>query len=92
MAISNLERKGFILLYFLITVHHNSKSGKELKQGRNLAAGTDVKAMERYCVLACSSTCSHTASKTVSPRCPHSSELGPPSKNINQETIPCAFL
>lgn len=31
------------------------KSGQELKQGRNLKAGTDVEAMEECCLLACSS-------------------------------------
>lgn len=45
------REKGFIVLTIL-TVHWRN-SGRELKQDRNLEAGTDVEAMEEYCFLAC---------------------------------------
>ena len=48
-----MERKGVI--YFQIIVHHLKKSGQELRQGWNLETGTDAKAMEGCCLLACSS-------------------------------------
>ena len=41
-------------VYFHIAVHHQKKSGQELKQGRNLEAGADAEAMEGCCLLACS--------------------------------------
>jgi hypothetical protein len=41
-------------LHFHIAVHHQRKSGLELKQGRNLEAGADAEAMEGCCFLACS--------------------------------------
>ena len=52
---SKLERKGFILfgLHFHIIVCQWRKSGQELKQDRNLEAGTDAEAMEGRCLLAC---------------------------------------
>jgi hypothetical protein len=48
-----MERKGFIWLIIYNTAPHQRKSGQELKQGRNLEAGSDAKTMERYCLLAC---------------------------------------
>lgn len=38
---SNLERKGLFSLYFHITVHPQSKSGCQLKDGRNPKAEAD---------------------------------------------------
>jgi hypothetical protein len=37
---------GLFSLYIHIAVHHQRNSGQELKQVRNLEAGTDVEAME----------------------------------------------
>ena len=39
-----------------LAVHHQRKSGQELKQNRNLEAGTEAKAMEGNCLflMACS--------------------------------------
>jgi hypothetical protein len=39
--------KGLFSLCFHITVHHQRKSGQELKQGRNLEAGADTEAKKR---------------------------------------------
>jgi hypothetical protein len=39
-------RKGLSGLNYYITVHHQRKSGQELKQGRNLAGEADAEAME----------------------------------------------
>jgi hypothetical protein len=44
----------FFGLYVHITLHHQRKSGQELKQGRNLEAGVDADATEECCLLACS--------------------------------------
>ena len=44
--------KGLFSLCFHVTVHHQRKSGQELKQGRNLEAGADTEAKKRYCLLA----------------------------------------
>ena len=44
--------KGLFNLYFLIATHYQKKSGQELKQGRNLEAGTDAEAVEECCFLA----------------------------------------
>ena len=33
-------------LHFCIVVHHQRRSGQELRQGRNLEAGADAEAME----------------------------------------------
>jgi hypothetical protein len=38
--------KSLFSLHFHITVHHQRKSGQELKQGRNLEAGADEEVME----------------------------------------------
>jgi hypothetical protein len=46
--------KGLFSSHFHITVHHQRKSGQELKQDRNLEAGADAEALERCCLLACS--------------------------------------
>jgi hypothetical protein len=46
--------KGLFNLYFHNAVHHQRKSGQELKQGRNLEAGADSEAMEACYSLACS--------------------------------------
>jgi hypothetical protein len=40
------EGKTLTGLQFHITVHHQRKSGQELKQGRKLEAGADAEAME----------------------------------------------
>jgi hypothetical protein len=40
------EEERFIGLQFHIMVHHQRKSGKELKQGRNLDTGADTEVME----------------------------------------------
>jgi hypothetical protein len=37
------------------TIHHQRKSGQELKQAKNLEAGTNTEAMEECCFLACPS-------------------------------------
>jgi hypothetical protein len=42
---SNSGRKGLIS-HFHITVHHQRKSGQELKQARNPETGADAEAME----------------------------------------------
>ena len=41
--------------HFHVTVHHQRKSGRELKQSRNLESGADAEAMEGCWLLACSS-------------------------------------
>jgi hypothetical protein len=53
MKHSNLGRKCLLALHFRITVHHQKKSGQELKQSRNLETGADAEAMEGSCLLAC---------------------------------------
>ena len=45
------RKKGFIILH--IAVHYQSKTGQELRQGRNLEAGADSEAMGQCCLLAC---------------------------------------
>jgi hypothetical protein len=47
--------KGLASLSFQITVHHQRKSGQELKQCRNLEASADAEAMEGCFLLTCSS-------------------------------------
>jgi hypothetical protein len=44
--------KGLFHSQFHKTVHHQRKSGQELKQGKNLEAGADAEAMEG-CFMAC---------------------------------------
>jgi hypothetical protein len=39
-----LGRKGLFRLHFHMAVHHQRKSGQELKWGRNLEAGADAEA------------------------------------------------
>jgi hypothetical protein len=41
-----------LALHFHIVIYHRRKSEQELKQGRNLEAGTE--AIEEFCLLACS--------------------------------------
>lgn len=41
-------------LCFHIVIHYWRESRKELKEGWNLEAGADAKAMERWCLLTCS--------------------------------------
>ena len=50
------EGKGLFGLHFCIAVHHQRKAGQELKQNRNLEAGTEAEAMEGSCLfpMACS--------------------------------------
>ena len=50
---SKLGGKGLVCLHFYIAVHHQRKSGLELKHGRKLEAGADAEAMEgaAYCLL-----------------------------------------
>ena len=43
--------QGLFRFHFHITVHHERKSGQELKQGRTLEAGADAEAMEGCCLL-----------------------------------------
>lgn len=38
------EKRVYFILYFQVTVHHWGKSGQELKQDRNLEAGTEAEA------------------------------------------------
>ena len=52
VVMKHLQRRGLFGLHFHITVHHQRKSGQELKQGRNLEAGADVETMRD---TACSS-------------------------------------
>jgi hypothetical protein len=40
--------KGLFILHFHITIHHQRKSGQEIKQGRNLESRADVEAMEGH--------------------------------------------
>jgi hypothetical protein len=47
--------KGLFHSYIHIAVHHQRKSGQELKQVRNLEAGADAEAMKSCCLLSCSS-------------------------------------
>jgi hypothetical protein len=42
----NSERKDLLSLCFHFAVHHQRKSGQELKQGRNLEAGAGAEAKE----------------------------------------------
>jgi hypothetical protein len=42
-------------LNFHIIVHHQSKSGQEFRQAKNLEAGADAEAIEGFGLLACSS-------------------------------------
>jgi hypothetical protein len=50
---SNFGKKGFIGFFFsTITVHYLRKSGQE--PNRNLETGADAEAMEKCCLLACS--------------------------------------
>jgi hypothetical protein len=44
---SKLERKGFGL--HLINIHHQRKSGQELKHSRNLEARADAEVIEECC-------------------------------------------
>ena len=50
---SDFGGKGLFCLRFHITGHHQRKSGQELKQCRNMEAGTDTEAMEdaAYCLV-----------------------------------------
>ena len=45
--------QGLFSSHFHITVHHQRKSGQELKQGRDLEAGADAEAMEGCCIVPC---------------------------------------
>jgi hypothetical protein len=45
----------FALFTLPIIIHHQRKSGQELKHSRNLKAGADAEAMGECCLLACSS-------------------------------------
>lgn len=47
----NFEGKGLFCLYFHVTVHHRGKSEQELKQGKNLEAGTKAQAMGKHYLL-----------------------------------------
>jgi hypothetical protein len=65
-------------LHFHITVHHQKGSGQELKQGRNLEAGTDAEAMEGWCSLACSPWIAQLAFLKNPGIGPSHNGLGPP--------------
>jgi hypothetical protein len=45
MTKASWQGKGLFDLCLVITVHHQRKSGQELKQGRNLETGADAEAM-----------------------------------------------
>jgi hypothetical protein len=45
--------KGLFGLHFHITVLHQMKSGKELKQGKNLETGTDAESIEELLTGSC---------------------------------------
>jgi hypothetical protein len=47
------ERVYLFSLHFHIALHHQRKSGQELKQVRNLEAGAGAEAMEGCCLLDC---------------------------------------
>jgi hypothetical protein len=49
----------YFSFYFHILIHHWKKSGQELKQDRNLEAGTYAEVMEGFCLLAYSTWLSH---------------------------------
>jgi hypothetical protein len=49
------EEGVYFSLEFHITTYYGRKSGQEIKLGRNLEAGSEVKAMEGRCCLACPS-------------------------------------
>lgn len=51
MTSSILRRSLFYLEDYI--VHHQKKSEKEFKHGRNLERGADAGAMEELCLLAC---------------------------------------
>ena len=53
--LSHSRRKALFALCFHITVHHERKSGQEIKQGRNLEAGAGAEATDGFYLLACSS-------------------------------------
>lgn len=46
MGNSTLGREGFFSLCFHSIVHHQGKSGQELKHSKNLEVGVDAEAME----------------------------------------------
>ena len=46
------REKDLFSLPVYIAVHHQIKSGQELKQDRNLEEGADAEATEGYCLLA----------------------------------------
>ena len=64
--------KGLFGLHFHITVHHQRKSGQELKQDRNLETGADAESVEGCdltgLLLAACSACFLVEPKTTSPR------------------------
>jgi hypothetical protein len=49
------EKRVYFGLHFHITVHHQRKSGQELRQGSKLDAGADAEAIMGCCFLACPS-------------------------------------
>jgi hypothetical protein len=51
---ANFESKGLFEQVHIV-VHHWRELGQELKQGRILEAGADAEAMEKCCLLTCSS-------------------------------------
>ena len=55
-------RKGSFHLHFHILVHHQEQVRQELKQGRNLEAGTGAEAQKKWCLVACSSLLAESAS------------------------------
>jgi len=65
--------KDLFSLHFHITVHHQRKSGQELKQDRSLEAGVDAEAMECAAYWLVSQDCFLIEPKTTS------SEMAPPT-------------
>jgi hypothetical protein len=54
-----LEQK--MILHVYITVDYQRQSGQKLKKYRDLQADTDAEAIEKHCLLSCSSWLSQSA-------------------------------
>lgn len=83
MTKSNLQSKGFSLLILLYHGHHCRKSGQELKQVWNQAAGVDPKITKNCCFLACFPSCAQPAF-LWQPGKHHPQCAGPPTPTTNQ--------
>jgi hypothetical protein len=47
------EERTYSAYTFHSALHQQKKSGQKFTQGRNLEAGADANAMEKFCLLAC---------------------------------------